>query len=382
MSATTRVLILNERDPRHPRAGGAEVHLTELAPRLAERGFEITQLACSFAGAPREEIVDSMRVRRLGALATYYPRAAWTCARETRRGCFDIVMEVLCKLPFFSPLYSAAPVLAVCHHLFGRSAFRQVSWPVAAFVVGAENSIPALYPTVPFVAVSPSTRDDLIERGIAAERIEVIVSGTRQRREISNPPEGKQSATAGSALATPSVTYLGRLEPYKQIDILLRAMALLAERFPDVEILVIGRGVEQRRLEDLAVELGLRERTRFTGFVSDDERDALLARSSVCVCPSEKEGWGLTVIEANAAGVPVVATDAPGLRDSVRDGETGYLVPGGDVAAFADRIASLLSDEALRSRMSLAATAWARRFDWDRAADDFANALQARRLSP
>ena len=387
MSATTRVLILNERDPRHPRAGGAEVHLTELAPRLAERGFEITQLACSFAGAREEEVVDSMRVRRLGSLATYYPRVAWTCARETRRGCFDVVMEVLCKLPFFSPLYSAAPVLAVCHHLFGRAAYRQLPWPAATCVIAAENAIPTFYRKPPFIAVSPSTRDDLIERGIGAERIRVIFSGSVKSggtvSENGTPRSGAPSISPPPAdLENPTprtVTFLGRLEPYKQIDTLLRAMALLSDRFPDVGILVIGRGVERQRLEGVASELGLRERTRFTGFVSAAQRDALLARSSVCVCPSEKEGWGLTVIEANALGVPVVATDAPGLRDSVRDGETGFLVPDGDIAAFADRIGRLLSDDALSARMSEAATAWARHFDWDRAADSFADAMQVLR---
>lgn len=395
MFSTTRVLILNERDPRHPKAGGAEVHLTELAPRLAERGFEITQLACSFAGAPNEEIVDSMRVRRLGSLATYYPRAAWTCARETRRGRFDVVMEVLCKFPFFSTLYSAAPVLAVCHHLFGRTAFRQVPWPVAACVVAAENTIPALYRKPPFVAVSPSTRDDLIERGIGAERIRVILSGAGSDRTVDrhvtppiDAPDPLSSSTHHQRPAPLSdrpshfVTFLGRLEPYKRIDTMLHAMALLSDRFPDVGILVIGRGGDQQRLESIASELGLRERTQFTGFVSAEERDALLASSRVCVCPSEKEGWGLTVIEANALGVPVVATDAPGLRDSVREGQTGFLVPGGDVPALANRIGRLLEDDVLYARMSEAATAWARRFDWDLAADEFADALRALRRIP
>jgi len=376
-SATTRVLILNERDPRHPKAGGAEVHLTELAPRLAERGFEMTQLACSFPGAAGEEIVDSMRVRRLGSLATYYPRAARACARETRLGQFDVVMEVLCKLPFFSPLYSAAPVLAVCHHLFGRTAFRQVPWPIAACVVAAENAIPMFYRRPPFVVGSRSTRDDLIERGIGAERIRVIeYGGGGDRRNAGS------SAEPGSTSFDRFVIFLGRLEPYKQVDIMLRAMAQLSPRFPDVGILIVGRGIEQQRLEGVASELGLRERTRFTGFVSDEERDALLARSRVCVCPSEKEGWGLTVIEANALGVPVVASDVAGLRDSVRDGETGFLVQNGDVAAFADRIGRLLDDDALLARMSAAATTWAHRFDWDRAADHFAETLQALRRSP
>jgi glycosyltransferase involved in cell wall biosynthesis len=165
------------------------------------------------------------------------------------------------------------------------------------------------------------------------------------------------------------VVYVGRLEAYKRVDVLLRAMASLRERLPDAETVVIGRGSQQALLEALARELGIADRTRFAGFVSDAERDALLADARVCVGPSVKEGWGLAVIESNAVGTPVVASDAPGLRDSVRDGETGFLVPVDDVAAFAARIAELLLDDERAERMSRLGEAWSRRFDWDQVAD-------------
>jgi len=172
------------------------------------------------------------------------------------------------------------------------------------------------------------------------------------------------------------LAYVGRVEPYKRIDVMLRAAASLTERFPALELVVIGRGGALPELQTLARELGIEDRTRFTGFVSNEERDALLAGSRVCICASEKEGWGLTVIEANVLGTPVVATDTDGLRDSVRDGETGYLVTSGDVAGFAERCARLLADDALAIRMSRAALAWSRGFDWDRAAEDMEQAME------
>ena len=129
-----------------------------------------------------------------------------------------------------------------------------------------------------------------------------------------------------------------------------------------------GRGAERSRLERRAAALGIRDRVEFAGFVSDAERDAWLARSRVCVCASHKEGFGLTVIEANAVGTPNVASDAPGLRDTVRHGETGFLVAEPDPASFAERIDALLGDDALAERMSRAALAWSQRFDWEIAA--------------
>jgi glycosyltransferase involved in cell wall biosynthesis len=373
MPPPCRVLILNERDPSHPAAGGAEVHVAEISRRLSTMGFQLTQAAAGFPGAPEREALAGLEVIRLGRLRGYYPRAALLCARETRRGRFDVVVEHLNKVPFCAPAYSAAPVLAIDHHLFGRSAFLQAAWPVAALVVATEALIPWIYRRTPFLAVSQSSKDDLVARGIPADRIGLIHNGIALP-ETPPPPIAARPCR---------VAYFGRLERYKRVDVLLRALASLAPRFPALEIVIIGRGSRRAELERLAGELGLAGRTRFTGFASDALRDELLAGSRVCVCPSVKEGWGITVVEANAFGVPVVATDVPGLRDAVRHDETGLLVDDGPPAVLAPRLAEaierLLADEALASRLSAGALDWSRRFDWDTAAGVMAEALERAR---
>jgi glycosyltransferase involved in cell wall biosynthesis len=360
-----RVLILNERDPMHPKMGGAETHVSEIFGRLARRGYAVTHLASGFAGGAASECVNDVQVERLGGLALYYPRVLAAIARRTRAGEFDVVVECLNKVPFYSPMLSKAPVLALCHHLFGEVAFQQVSKPVAAAVWTSERLIPPLYRRRPFIAISESSKRDLVGRGIPEANVRVSHPGIDR-------PDGVVDTTRPRGH---EVIYLGRLEAYKKVDVMLRAMASLTPRFPDARINIVGRGPAHTRLEALAEELGLADRTRFTGFVTDAERDRLLARARVCVCPSEKEGWGLTVIESNALGTPVVATDADGLRDSVRDEETGFLVPDEDVEAFAQRIGELLEDDALSLRMGAAALAWSLRFDWERAADDMAEAI-------
>jgi len=369
MPEPCRVLVLNERDPLHPQAGGAEIHVAEIFGRLARRGHAVTLLSSSFPGAAHLEIVDDLRVRRLGGLARYYPAAAAACARETREGRFDVVVECLNKVPFFSPLYSAAPVLALCHHLFGEAAFSQVPWPIAAGVWSLEKLIPLAYRGRPWIAISESSARDLALRGIEPSLVRVSHCGIeRSLHDVDTTTPRRRR-----------VAYVGRIEAYKHVDVMLRAVARLPADLRDVELLVIGRGARREALEALARELGIAERTRFTGFVPNEERDRLLADARVCVCPSEKEGWGLTVIESNSAGTPVVASDAPGLRDSVRDGETGFLVAVGDVEGFARRIEALLRDDALATRMSSAALAWSREFDWDLAADDMVETIAAAR---
>ena len=376
MTRPLRVLVLNERDPTHPRAGGAEVHVAEIAQRLHAMGFSITQYACSHRGAPATEAVAGMTVRRLGPLPVYYPRVVVETARETRRGRFDVVVEYLNKLPFCARTYAAAPVLAVNHHLFGESAFVQAPWPIAAAVVALEGLIPRVYRDVPFLAISESSRQDLVARGIPAEHIGLSCPGA-DLPAVEPTPMAERPCR---------IVYLGRLEKYKRVDLLLSACASLAPRFPALEIAIIGRGAERERLEALARDLGLAGRTRFAGFVPPAERDRLVAGARIAVFPSVKEGWGLAAIECNALGVPVVATDAPGLRDSVRPDQTGVLVPDAGPEAFAtalaQALASLLGDEARLTRLAAGARAWARRFDWDTAAAEMAQALRALAEAP
>ena len=362
----TRALILNERDPAHPRSGGAEIHVMEIFSRLAARGAEITLASSAFPGAAPQDEIRGVEIWRRGGVPAYYAHAARFCAKETRNGRFDVVVDCLNKLPFHSPLYSAAPVVALCHHLFGTTAFEQVSWPIAAGVVASEALIPLVYRKTAFVVISESTQADLVGRGIDARQVEVHHPGIR-RPDASAQPIAERG---------PSVAYVGRLERYKNVDLLLRAAARVAQQVPDLSLQIIGEGSDRTRLESVATRCGVADRTRFTGFIDDAERDALLARARVCVCPSSKEGWGLTVIEANALGTPNVATDAPGLRDSVRHDETGFLVAEGDEAGFAERITALLMDDRLAERMSHAASSWSRTFDWDQAALQMQAALE------
>ena len=138
---------------------------------------------------------------------------------------------------------------------------------------------------------------------------------------------------------------------------------------PDARLIIAGSGEEDASLKNLTKRLGLEQYVEFKGRVSDEDKVALLQRALVLVNPSFMEGWGITTIEANACGTPVIASDVPGLRDSVRDGETGYLVPRGDVDAFSDKIIKIISDKKLREKMGREGVNWAQNFDWNKRAN-------------
>ena len=127
----------------------------------------------------------------------------------------------------------------------------------------------------------------------------------------------------------------------------------------------------------MARSLDLGDRVRFLGFVSEEEKVALLRRAWTVVFASPKEGWGITNLEAAACGTPVVASNSPGIRESVRDGETGLLVPHGDVTALRDAIASLLASPLLVDQMGSAGRRFAEGFTWERAASETESHLAA-----
>jgi len=352
------LIAFNWRDPKHPEAGGAELHLFEILRRAVRDGDRAVWLAERFPGAPAEDRVEGIEVHRAGSWYNAHLALGALYRKRFREERFDLVLEDINKVPFFTPLFAKTPVLAVIPHLFGGAAFREASAPVAAVVWAHESLIPFVYRRVPFLAISESTRDDLARRGVDPRRISVVRCGlTQADYSVTVPPEDRRD---------PVIIFLGRLRRYKGAQYAIRALPRVLAQVPDAKLLLAGDGPYRPALESLARSLGVAERVTFLGAVSQREKVAALKRAQIAVAPSPKEGWGLTVIEANACGTPVVASRSPGLVESVREGETGLLVRHGDVGALARATVRLLTDRALRLSMAEAGLRWAHGFTWDR----------------
>ncbi|RVT96722.1 glycosyltransferase family 1 protein [Rhodovarius crocodyli] len=170
---------------------------------------------------------------------------------------------------------------------------------------------------------------------------------------VKPPPPGGRVARRGDHIIS-----LGRLEPRKGMDMVLRALPGL----PDARYTIIGEGADRPRLEALAAELGVAERVRFAGAVDDTRKAALLSAADIFAMPARREGasvegYGLVYLEAAWFGLPGVAGQEGGAADAVLDGETGLLVDGTDAAAVQAALARLLGDSALRERLGAAARA-------------------------
>lgn len=347
------IVAVNFRDPLHPEAGGAELHLEEILLEAVRRGHQVTWLVSGFPGAPAEAEYRGMRLVRRGD----WMRFNWIVPGALRgiTPTPDLVIEDINKVPCYTPLWTPSRVAVIIPHLFGTAAFKEAPAPVAAYVVALESLIPWAYRDCRFLVISESTRDDLVARGIARERIDVVYCGLDH---ATYRPDGTPKAPR------PTVLYVGRLRRYKGVDWVMRVFPRVRERVPDARLVVIGDGPDRARLETLLEKSGVRDAVEFLGFVPGAVKAKHLREAWALVQPSPKEGWGLTVVEAGACGTAVVAADSPGLRDSVRRDETGLLVPYGDDAALADALVRVLTDAPLRERLAAAGVRWAARFTW------------------
>jgi glycosyltransferase involved in cell wall biosynthesis len=362
------ILVVNWQDLENPHAGGAEIHLFEIFGRLAEAGHRVRMVCSGWSGAPAAAHIRGVEVHRTGRRNSFalLGRSAVRRALAAERP--DVVVEDVNKLPLFLASMTDLPLCVLVPHLFGETAFQEAPWPMAAAVWLAERPLPRAYRRAAFHAISESTRDDLVARGVAAERVRVIHPGVDAERFCPSPAEPRG--------AEPRFLYVGRLKRYKGIGLAIRALAIARRSRPDLRLDIAGSGDHRRALERLAAELGQTEAVTFHGFVSEERKITFLRTAWANLFPSPKEGWGITVVEAAACGTPSVASDSPGLRDSVRHMETGYLVPHGDVDALAARLLELAGNPALVARLGAAARRFAERLTWERAAAETERHLQ------
>lgn len=358
-----RIAVVNWRDPWHPQAGGAERYAWEMARALIARGAEVCYLTARASGQARDEQRDGVRIVRRGGRFTVYPRAlGWLLAH---RRSFDAVLDCQNGIPFFTPLVLPAkvPVLCVVHHVHRDQFGVHFPWWMASggrFLEGPAARL--VYRRHACVAVSPSTADAMRRRLRWSGDIYLIPNGA--------PPVASAPAPGVSDSATSdagNLVWVGRLVAHKRAELLLPLAERLGLRLRHDRLVidVVGRGPGEGALAAKVAAHGLEQTVRLRGFLPEADKQALVAGSLLHLNTSQGEGWGLCVLEAAACGVPTVAYDVEGLRDAVRDGQTGWLVRDGETLAdVVDRAFKELAEPGRRVAIAQACRQWAAQFDW------------------
>jgi glycosyltransferase involved in cell wall biosynthesis len=354
------VLVINWRDVYHPQAGGAEQYMHEIARRWIADGVRVTWLTARASGAPRQEVIDGISVVRLGGeLTVYFHVALWLMVHGRR---FAAIIDCQNGIPFFAPLWTRwrLPVIQVVHHVHQDQFTTRFSPPMAAvgrFLEG--RAARAVYGRRAIAAVSPSTREELRTRLALRGPVFVVPNGTSPRPQWS-----------GLRAVVPTIVVVTRLVPHKRLDLLLGQLKTVARRIPSLQVDVIGDGPALPGLYRLAAELGLSDFVTFHGRQPDQIRDELLQRAWLTTSTSIGEGWGCSVLEAAAWGVPCAALNVPGVRDAVVDGETGWLFD--EPRSYGDELTEVLrqlADEEVAKRIAERCQAWAHCFTWERSAE-------------
>jgi len=350
-----RIAILNWRDLTHPDGGGAERYAVNVATGLVQRGHDVTLMCADHGQAPRDEIVDGVRLRRRGGRVGVYSQALrGVRLLERTESPFDVVVDVQNGLPFFSPLATRTPVISLVHHIH-REQWPVVFGPLVARVGwGIESRLsPMVYRGRQYVAVSGRTKVELAGLGVDPSHVAVIHNGTDEPicTDVGRSPH-------------PTIVVLGRLMPHKRVEHAIDVLGMLRDSHPELRLRIIGAGWWAPDVRAHAEARGVSDHVDHLGFISEERKHAELAAAWVALAPSIKEGWGLNVVEAASHGVPTVAYHgAGGLSESIEDGVTGLLVR--DLDGMATAVSGLLSDQLRRDTLGAAAREHARQFTWE-----------------
>ncbi|WP_433343627.1 glycosyltransferase family 4 protein [Micromonospora sp. CA-111912] len=358
----SRTLLITNDFP--PRAGGIQSFVHNLAVR--QPTGSVVVYASSWRGAEKfdaDQPFEVVRERTRVLLPT--PLVARRAARLAR--------EHDCDTVWFG---AAAPLGLLAAGLRRRAGVRRV----VALTHGHEVGWAAL----------PVARSALRRIGRGADVVTYLGDYTRVRLERAlhgvtelhrlapgvdvetyHPSvDGKPVRDRLGLADRPVVVCVSRLVPRKGQDMLIRALPAIRRRVPDAALLVVGGGPHRDTLEKLARQTGVERDVVFTGSVPSADLPAHYAAGDVYAMPCrtrnrglDVEGLGIVYLEASAAGLPVVAGDSGGAPDAVREGETGYVVSGHDVAQLADRVATLLADRDLARQLGAAGRAWVER-EW------------------
>ncbi len=338
--------------------GGGERHLADLANALARRGHEVyaalrprSPLAAELTEVPSENIF-AVRLRNALDVRSAHALARFVYARQ-----IEVVHAHVARDYPLAAMAAwrnrRAKLIVTRHVLFRLNRLHALTLARASRVIAVSRAVER---SLLAQKILPPRKVTVIPNGIDFSRFDTDNTREEFRRQLQVAP--------GSLL----VGTVGELKRQKGQEDFLRAAAVVARGDESAHFIIAGGGERRAALEQLAAELQLKNRVSFTGWV--DEVAPLLRALDVYVSASHTESFGLAIVEAMAAGLPVVTTATEGAREIIDDEETGLVVPVGDHAALASSILRLLKNETERARLGQSASAAAReRFSLDRMVD-------------
>ncbi len=342
---------------------GIELVTYNLASELVKRGHEVHVITTLDDGLPKESKEDGFTVHRipyktqvpLVSLSSFFLKVRWK-VKEIRPDVLHI-QNILWGWMGASMYRSfSIPYIVNAH---GDDIYQEHRFKGPAIRNGVKRAGAV-------VALTQAMKRRIEE--VCGAEVWIVPNGVCVER-FENP-QGKREAI-GIPRDAKVMTFAGGLRPVKGVQYLIQAMPLIAEKHGDAFCLVIGDGQERNRLEEMTKDLHLESKVKFLGKVENDRVPDLLSLSDIFVLPSLSEGFPLVLLEAMAAGLPLVCSKVGGTPDLVVEGQNGFLVEPRNPSQLAEKLTFLLDSDQVRSQIGARNREEAREYGWDRVAQKF-----------
>jgi glycosyltransferase involved in cell wall biosynthesis len=354
-----RVLFLMTRDGRNPSAAGGDVGMWERAVYLAERGHKVTVVAAGFAGGPKHEFINGIEVIRLGGILSLWWRTFIYYMTRCRGKCDVAVVEGFggSRIPRMTPLYVKEPIITEWHQIHSDLFAAQYPKPLLPALNFLERVTAFVHRNTIVMARTQEWKEAFPRLGFKPNKIFVVPACIA---------EDWLAAGRSGQVAEPRIIWLGKFRRYKCPDHVIQAMQEVVRSIPNARLILAGRHDDlkyEAALRRLIDKLGLNNNVDFAFDLSEEAKRPLLSSCRVMALPSSVEGFGIVVLEANACGVPVVASSGVPVG-AVRDGVNGLRYPFGDIRALGERLIQLCRDDHLYAGLSSSGLAFASHFGW------------------
>jgi glycosyltransferase involved in cell wall biosynthesis len=353
------ILILNWRDTKNPQSGGAEIVTLEHAKAWVKNGHRVTWFTSKFSGAIKEEKINGVNIVRRGNFIMVYLFAPFYYLFSGYK--FDLVIDEIHGLPFFTPIYVKKPKIAFIHEVADEIWDFMYPFPINKIGKFIEPLYLKFYKNIKFMTVSDSTKKSLMQKNISEENITVVLNGIS-----TNFPKVFRAKEK-----VPTFIFVSRVVKMKGIEEVIRAFFYISRELKDANLWIVGKGdkayVEQ--LKDRTREYLISPKVKFFGKVPDLKKFELIGKAHLLLHASVREGWGLVVIEAASQGTPSVVYNVAGLRDSVKNGETGIVLEENSAKEMAKETINLISDKGRYENFQKNGVLWAKSLTWEKATD-------------
>ncbi|MDK2818130.1 MAG: glycosyltransferase family 4 protein [Spirochaetota bacterium] len=352
MKKSLKILALNWRDPLHPEAGGAEIHLDYILSYLATK-YTVVLISTKVSSNEETFVHNGYLIKRIGHPFLFNFTFPFLWNKELKNEKFDIVIDDISKIGLQTPRYiKKTPILALFHHIHGHTLFQLLPFPVALYVFILEKIALKSYINTPMIVVSESSKQELLKLA-PFKQLNIIHNGIdKEYLKLRNPKKNSFQFCS-----------IGRLTYAKRVDLSLDVFRYILEKNPKAMFFIAGKGNDEERLKAYSQKLKIDYAVIFLGFISEKEKINLLESSQALLFTSEKEGWGITVIEASACYTPTFGFNVAGVRDSVKQGINGYLVSFGDVKSLAKEIIKYLENNEIK-KLQGKSYCYAKNFSW------------------